>query len=91
MVRICMKHPGKLFIGGLGALAFAAFFSTPQITHGQAADEQQAIAQLAAEISAQQAKIVENQKAIETKLATIEEDLRIAKIYVSRGGGPNKK
>jgi hypothetical protein len=39
---------------------------------------------LAAEVLQQQAKIVENQKLIDEKLAVIAENLRIARIYVSR-------
>jgi hypothetical protein len=54
--------------------------------------DQVAIAKLVAEIAAQQAKIVENQRLIDANLATITENLRIARIYVSRGGGaPPKK
>ena len=49
--------------------------------------DQAAVVQLVAEIAAQQAKIVENQKQIDARLATVKESLRIARIYVSRGGG----
>lgn len=43
-----------------------------------------AILALAAEVVQQQAKLAENQKAIDEKLAVIAENLRIARIYVSR-------
>jgi hypothetical protein len=49
--------------------------------------EDPATAALAVEVLQQQAKIVENQKLIDDKLAIIAENLRIARIYVSRGGG----
>lgn len=39
---------------------------------------------LAAEVLQQQVKIVENQKLIDEKLAIIAENLRVARIYVSR-------
>jgi hypothetical protein len=43
-----------------------------------------AIASLVAEVVEQQAKLAENQKVIDEKLAIIAENLRIARIYVSR-------
>jgi hypothetical protein len=43
-----------------------------------------AIAALVAEVIQQQAKLAENQKLIDEKLAVIAENLRIARIYVSR-------
>ena len=48
------------------------------------AAEDPATLALAAEVLQQQAKIVENQKLIDDKLAAIAENLRIARIYVSR-------
>jgi len=46
--------------------------------------EDPATAALAAEVLQQQVKIAENQKLIDEKLAIIAENLRIARIYVSR-------
>lgn len=43
-----------------------------------------AIIALSAEVLQQQAKLAENQKTIDEKLAVIAENLRIARIYVSR-------
>jgi hypothetical protein len=43
-----------------------------------------AVAALLAEVIQQQAKLTENQKVIDEKLAIIAENLRIARIYVSR-------
>lgn len=53
--------------------------------------DQAAIAQLVAEVAQQQAKLVENQKQIEARMVIIAENMRIARIYVSRGGGAGKK
>lgn len=50
----------------------------------QPSAEDAAIVALAAEVLQQQAKLAENQKAIDEKLAVIAENLRIARIYVSR-------
>ncbi len=52
-----------------------------------AAAEDPAIAQLVNEIAEQHNKIVANQQAIEVKVNGVTETLRIARIFVSRGGG----
>lgn len=81
-----MKQPAKLTAAAL----LAGILCWPASTSGQAANDEQAIAALIAEIAQQQAKITANQKAADEKLAAIAENLRIAKIYVSRGGGKAK-
>lgn len=53
-------------------------------SNGQAADPD---ALLVAEIVAQQKVIAENQTKIDTTLAEIAEDLRVARIFSARGGG----
>ena len=75
-----MNKPNKLLLAGLGVAAFASAALSPQ----------QQIAQIVAEISKQQAQIVANQKQIEEKMAAVTENLRLAKIFVSRGGGASK-
>lgn len=88
-----MNKPKRTFLASLGAVCFASVTAlAPSAQAQKPADaDQAAIANLVAEIAQQQAKIVENQKLIETHHATIAESLRIARIYVSRGGGPAKK
>ncbi len=54
---------------------------------GQAGADDPLLSPLIDELAKQQAAIVENQTAIETKLAVIAEELRIARIFVGRGGG----
>jgi hypothetical protein len=49
-----------------------------------AAADEAAVATLLAEVVQQQAKLAENQKTIDEKLAVVAENLRIARIYVSR-------
>jgi hypothetical protein len=48
--------------------------------------EQQQVLALAKEVQAQQAMIADNQTKIDAKMATIAEELRLARIYSSRGG-----
>ena len=60
----------------------------PVAAAAPAADEEkQAMFALIAEIAAQQALMAEQQQVIDAKLTVIAENLRIARIYVSRGGG----
>lgn len=80
-----MKTP-RLYLCGLALLA-AAVLALPDSTHGQAAVDDGGLAGLITELIAQQAVLTENQTKIEAKVAVIAEDLRIARIYVARGGG----
>jgi hypothetical protein len=88
-----MKTPRSLLLAALGAAAFAGVLGLPRPTSAQApvapvvpaANGPEA--QLANEIANQHATIMDNQKAIDTKLAGITENLRIARAYISRGGG----
>ena len=86
-----MKKPTRLLLRGLAAAAFVCALSSPTASPGQTPGDEQAIAQLVAEIAAQQAKIVANQQVIDEKIATIEEAMRLARIFVSRGGGAAPK
>jgi hypothetical protein len=51
-----------------------------------ASDQDAQLATLVKEIQAQNAAMAENQKAIEAKLATVAESVRLARIYTSRAG-----
>ncbi len=82
-----MKKPKPIILlGGLAAVVLGAL-SFPSPSSGQAAGDEQALVQLVTEIAGQHAKIAANQQAIDQKVAVIAENLRIARIYVSRGGG----
>ncbi|HYR57242.1 MAG TPA: hypothetical protein VEO95_01380 [Chthoniobacteraceae bacterium] len=70
----------------LVAVALAAGLS-PQATRGQIAADDLVLAQLIDEVSKQQAQVIDNQTKIDEKLATIAENLRVARIFVGRGGG----
>jgi hypothetical protein len=72
--------------------ALTALFSLTLLVAAPAADapsDQQAqqVLAVAREVKDQQAAIAENQAKIDAKLATIAEDLRVARIYSSRSGG----
>jgi hypothetical protein len=56
-------------------------------THGQSEVEGAQLDLLIREVSEQQTVIAKNQAEMDEKLAAIAEDLRIARIYVSRAGG----
>jgi hypothetical protein len=67
--------------------AIAACGLAPSASHGEAATDDALLTPLIEEITKQQAAIVENQTKIDAKLAVIAEDMRVARIYVGRGGG----
>ena len=77
----------KPLIGfALLAIALAAGM-LPSPSHGQADAEDPRLTALIEEIAKQQATIVENQTQIDAKLAVIAENVRQARLFVSRGGG----
>jgi hypothetical protein len=75
------------FIPALGLSAVAAMFFSPAPLKGEPGGEDPAVTAALTEVAAQQAVIVENQAKIDTKLAGIGENIRVARIFVSRGGG----
>jgi hypothetical protein len=82
-----MNKPKPILLWGGAAVAILGALSFPSPTSGQAPGDEQALAVLVNEIAEQHTKIATNQQAIDQKVAAIEETLRIARIYVSRGGG----
>ena len=82
-----MKKPKTLMLWGVAAVAAVGALSSPSSSSGQAAGDEQIIAQLVNEIAEQHNKIATNQQAIDLKVAAVAEQVRVARIYVSRGGG----
>lgn len=83
------KPPILLALTGGTALAVALLF--PQPSSGQAtASGDAALTQLLTEVAAQQTTIIENHTKIDEKVAAIAEDVRVARIFVGRGGGKSK-
>ena len=81
-----MNKPKRPFFRDLGAALLLCALGSPTASTAQAPGDEQAVTQLVAEIAAQQAKMTANQQAIDQKLAAIEENMRLARIFVSRGG-----
>ncbi len=79
----------SFFVPALAISALAAMWLAPTPSKGQAAAEDP-VAALVTEVAAQQAAILDNQTKIDAKLATIGESIRVARIFVSRGGGKAK-
>ena len=73
-----------------GALALALLFALPGRSNGQAGADEAAFNALLTDIATQQAAVAANQTKIDEKLAAIAEDLRLARIFVGRGGGGGK-
>jgi hypothetical protein len=73
----------------LAALLFLALITLAPAAEAPGGIEQevQQVLAVAREVQGQQAAIAENQVKIDTKLATIAEYLRTARIYTTRGGG----
>jgi hypothetical protein len=74
------------FCALIAALLMPFLLLTPARSQGQADEVPAEVVALIAEIQKQQASIAANQEQIDAKLATIAEDIRLARIFVSRGG-----
>ena len=80
----------SFFVPALGLSALAAILLAPMPSKGEVAADDPALVALLTEVAAQQAVIADNQAKIDAKLATIAESVRVARIFVSRGGGKAK-
>ncbi len=76
-----------LLVTALGVAVLAGVVFSPTKSSGQAATDDAALTALLNDVTAQQATLADNQTKIDAKLATVAENLRIARIFVSRGGG----
>ena len=74
----------------LTAGAALLLLASPMRTHGQSEVDDAQLDLLLKEVGEQQALIAKNQAAMDEKLAVIGEDLRVARIFVSRAGGRGK-
>ena len=77
----------SLLVAALAGAAVVSAFLAPTQSNGQAAVDDPALTVLLNDVTAQQTTLAENQARIDAKLATIGENLRIARIFVGRGGG----
>jgi hypothetical protein len=84
--RMCaMKPKTILCIMVAVCAAVFAFFPASRST-AQSDLDSPAVAALLRDVQTQQTTLAENQKQIDTKLADIGESLRVARIFISRGG-----
>lgn len=75
----------SFFVPALGVSALLSVLLAPMPSKGEAGTEDAAFAALVSEVATQQAAIFENQTKIDAKLAIIAENVRLARIFVSRG------
>ena len=69
----------------VAASALAAVLLSPAPSKGDVGPDDPAFAALINEVVAQQATIADNQTKIDAKLASIGENVRLARIFASRG------
>jgi outer membrane murein-binding lipoprotein Lpp len=86
-----MNKPKSILLWGAAAAAVLGAVCCPSPSSGQAPGDEQAIAQLVAELATQQATLVANQEALDKKLAVVEESVRVARLWAARGGGSSRK
>lgn len=80
----------SFFVPALSISALAAVLLAPMPSQGHAGADDVALATAVNDVAAQQVVILDNQTKIDAQLANIGESLRIARIFVSRGGGKAK-
>lgn len=81
-------NPKSLVVVALAGTALVSALLAPPHSNGQAAAaEDPVVTALLNELTAQQAELVDNQAKIDGKLATISENVRLARIYAGRSGG----
>ena len=71
----------------LGVAALGLTLTSPNQSNGQAGGDDAAITVVLADIATQQTALADQQTKIEEKFAAIAENVRLARIFVSRGGG----
>jgi hypothetical protein len=87
MASVGRMNAKSLLVVALAGAAVASTLLAPTRSHGQAAVDDPALTVLLNDVTSQQATLAENQAKIDVKLAAIGESLRLARIYVGRGGG----
>lgn len=87
-----MKQPITTFCACAAAVALGGLLAQP--TSGQqpaaATPEAVEIARLIGEIEQQQIQFTANQDAMEKRMTAIADELRLARIHATRGGGAGK-
>jgi hypothetical protein len=73
-------------VTALGVAVLAGAALSPTRSSGQPASDDEALTALLNDVATQQATLADNQTKIDAKLATVAENVRLARIFVSRGG-----
>lgn len=71
----------------MAAVCAAVFAFSPNHLSAQSDSDTAEVTALVQDVQDQQATIADNQKQIDAKIAAINDSLRQARIYVTRGGG----
>ena len=77
-------NPKSFSAMALAVAAIAAAILVPTSSVGQAGGDDPALTALVNEVAAQQATIIDNQTKIDTKIAAVGENIRLARIYAGR-------
>lgn len=77
-------NPKTLSAMALAVAAIAAAICFPNQSIGQAGGDDPAITAAVAEVAAQQVVIADNHAKIDTKIAAVAENIRLARIYAGR-------
>jgi hypothetical protein len=87
MASVGGMNAKSLLVVALAGAAFGSALLAPTRSNGQAAADDPALTVLLNDVTVQQTTLAENQARIDAKLASIGENLRLARIFVGRGGG----
>jgi hypothetical protein len=79
-----MNKPKPILLCGAAAAAIVGALCSPSPSSGQVEADDRAIAALVTEIAGQHDKMAANQQAMEIKITSIEENLRLARIFTTR-------
>jgi hypothetical protein len=77
-------NPKSFSAMALAVAAIMAAILVPTSSVGQAGGDDVALTALVTEVAAQQAAIADNQTKIDTKIAGVGENIRLARIYAGR-------
>lgn len=77
----------SLTVFALAGAALASALLKPPHSSGQAAEIDPALTALCNEVAAQQVVLADHQTKMDAKLASISENVRLARIYAARSGG----
>lgn len=84
LASVIAMNPKSFLIPAVAVAVLAAVLAVPSSSSGQASGDEAALTALINEVAAQQAILADNQAQIDTKLAAVSENIRLARIYAGR-------